>query len=140
VPIWYQKRIYRKDLVDNPEVFFVFGDNLSRRGFGGQAKEMRGEPNAIGVATKRYPSMTEASFFSDAYYDEIIGLVETDLQRVERVLKQGHDVVWPEDGIGSGLSQMPERCPRLWAWLESERKRLERVYRNEGLTHTATEA
>jgi redox-sensitive bicupin YhaK (pirin superfamily) len=29
---------------------FVFGDNLRRTGFGGQAAEMRGEPNAVGIA------------------------------------------------------------------------------------------
>jgi len=35
--------------------FYAFG--TSRRiGFGGQAKEMRGEPNAISVATKWEPS------------------------------------------------------------------------------------
>ena len=39
-----------------PEKIFVFGDNLLQRGTKGQAA-IRGEPNAVGVPTKRAPSM-----------------------------------------------------------------------------------
>lgn len=50
--VLHQKFIFREDLQANPDVYYLFGDNVERRGLGGQAKEMRGEPNAIGVATK----------------------------------------------------------------------------------------
>ena len=53
--IIYQKFIYRSDLKANPSVLYLFGDNLQRVGLGGQAKEMRGEPNAVGIATKKAP-------------------------------------------------------------------------------------
>lgn len=43
------KYIKRQDLKSNPNTQYLFGDNLKRSGFGGQAKEMRGEPNAIGI-------------------------------------------------------------------------------------------
>jgi hypothetical protein len=43
--------------------FYVFGDNGRRIGFGGQAKEMRGEPNAIGVATEWVPTNRPNAFF-----------------------------------------------------------------------------
>ncbi|MEC7290450.1 MAG: hypothetical protein VXW22_10215, partial [Pseudomonadota bacterium] len=46
-----QHRIYRQDLRANPGTIYVFGDNTERVGLGGQAKEMRGEPNARGIAT-----------------------------------------------------------------------------------------
>lgn len=43
----------------------LFGDNLERRGFGGQAASMRGEPNAIGIPTKKSPTYKDEAFFSD---------------------------------------------------------------------------
>ena len=50
------KWITREELQRHPELIFVFGDNMLRKGFGGQAKEMRGEPNAVGVPVKWRPS------------------------------------------------------------------------------------
>lgn len=35
-----QFRIYRKDIQANPHILYIFGDNLDRKGFGGQAAEM----------------------------------------------------------------------------------------------------
>jgi len=57
-----QHKIYRKDLKNNPDVLYLFGDNLVQKGFGGQAKEMRGEPNAEGIPTKKLPSMEAKAF------------------------------------------------------------------------------
>jgi hypothetical protein len=52
MPIIYQKFIRRQDLRNNRDKFYVFGDNMQRIGYGGQARDMRGEPNAIGAVTK----------------------------------------------------------------------------------------
>ncbi len=41
-------------------------DSVQRHGLAGQAKEMRGEPNAIGVATKWAPSTNPKAFFDDS--------------------------------------------------------------------------
>ena len=41
---------------------FVFGDNDARRGLAGQAA-IRGEPNAIGLATKRSPSHVAHAYY-----------------------------------------------------------------------------
>jgi hypothetical protein len=46
------KHITREMVRADPSTVFVFGDNMARNGLAGQAKEMRGEPNAIGVPTK----------------------------------------------------------------------------------------
>ena len=61
--ITFQERITRADLRANPDTLYVFGDNMRRRGMGGQAAEMRGEPNAVGIPTKWRPSRTEWDFF-----------------------------------------------------------------------------
>jgi hypothetical protein len=53
--------IYRRDLRANPESLYLFGDNTKRVGIGGQAREMRGEPNAVGIATKNAPGSYPAT-------------------------------------------------------------------------------
>jgi hypothetical protein len=63
MPVLRQKWITRDDLRANPNVLYLFGDNERREGLGGQAKEMRGEPNAIGVRTKASPSKHETAFW-----------------------------------------------------------------------------
>ena len=57
--------ITRDMLRSEPRKIFLFGDNLARWGLGGQAKEMRGEPNAHGITTKRFPGIDHKDFFSD---------------------------------------------------------------------------
>jgi hypothetical protein len=111
MPIVYQKWITRADLRANPDKFYVFGDNVQRKGYGGQAKEMRGEPNAVGVATKWAPTMDEASFFQDN--SACLMMISRELMQVDNLLLAGKTVVVPEDGIGTGLSQLPQRAPKI---------------------------
>lgn len=65
MPVLFVERLTRKEARRRPEVMFVFGDNEARRGTGGQAEELRGEPNAVGVATKRYPSTDELAYWRE---------------------------------------------------------------------------
>ncbi|MDE4297141.1 hypothetical protein PXK56_18310 [Phaeobacter gallaeciensis] len=128
MPLIYQFRIYRQDLQRNPGVLYVFGDNVKRVGLGGQAAEMRGEPNAVGVATKWEPSSERpACFFSDTNIDQQKQIISKDLAPVLKALKEGKTVIWPLDGIGSGLSEVPTRAPQTWAWMEGVRKGLEKL-------------
>lgn len=55
--------ITREYVRANRDKLFLFGDNLERRGLGGQAAAMRDEPNAIGIPTKKSPSYKNAAFF-----------------------------------------------------------------------------
>ncbi|MFO1061108.1 MAG: hypothetical protein U1E53_29590 [Dongiaceae bacterium] len=116
--IIYQKRILREDLRANPSVLYAFGDNDERRGQGGQAGEMRGEPNAIGVRTKKRPSREDAAYWSDADYAANCASLDEDLAPVVTRLGQGGPVVLPLDGLGTGMSDMPNRCPRTFAYLQ----------------------
>lgn len=109
--IVYQTRIFRDDLRANPEVLYVFGDNLERSGMGGQAGEMRGEPNAVGIATKKSPGGKPWDYFNDAEVVHNTAVIYRDFSRAEEHLERGGVVVVPAAGIGTGLSQMPERCP-----------------------------
>ena len=108
MPVYRQKMIYRKDLRSNPDVLYIFGDNLARTGLGGQAKEMRGEPNAVGIVTKVSPKI----YMSDKYIDQAIIELDKDLKRISNHLKQGGKVIFPSDGIGTGLAKLQEKCPK----------------------------
>jgi hypothetical protein len=111
MPIVFQQWITRGDLRKNRGSFYVFGDNVQRHGFAGQAKEMRGEPNAIGIVTKWVPSMHHRAFFDDTAACKT--LVERDLLRVQQALDRGRTVVVPADGIGTGLSRLSSYAPNL---------------------------
>lgn len=111
MPIETQQWITRSDLRANPDKIYVFGDNVQRSGLGGQAKEMRGEPNAIGVVTKWAPSMSARAFFDDTAACKM--LVERDLLRIQQALDHRRTVVVPADGIGTGLSRLSSCAPNL---------------------------
>jgi hypothetical protein len=125
MPVLYQQMIYRSDLERNPDAYYLFGDNDRRSGRAGQAGEMRGEDNAIGVRTKWAPDNREASFFSDKDAEEIMVMITEDLAELHDHLRDGGIVVIPADGLGTGLSQLPERAPQVNAFLEDALQQLE---------------
>lgn len=108
MPVRFMDIITRQYVRANPATYFVFGDNEARAGFGGQAKEMRGEPNAIGVRTKRLPSNTPDVFWYEKDVRWCINMVEDDLRRIDRVLY---------DGLGTGLAGLPELAPSVHAFI-----------------------
>jgi hypothetical protein len=128
MPLIYQKVIFRDDLQNNPKVLYVFGDNVERWGLKGQAKEMRGEPNAIGVATKWAPNNKAESFFSDRSYYPIMEIIRADMQPVIQALNDGRTVIWPADGIGSGLSNLEQNAPKVWQNLGKALNHLELLH------------
>jgi hypothetical protein len=113
--IIYQKLICRPDLRANPDVFYLFGDNEQRVGLGGQAREMRGEPNAVGIRTKKRPGMDQNDFWSDQHFDLYCKLIDEDFHPVYEAIRVGHLLVVPLDGLGTGLSALPTVAPRLLA-------------------------
>jgi hypothetical protein len=128
MPVLFQKIIYREDLRRNQgndarqDVLYVFGDNVLRRGMGGQAGHMRGERNAVGVATKYRPSMDPEDFFGDepAQIEAQNHILDQDMKILFDKVKAGGIVVWPTDGIGTGLSEMPTRAPATWDYLQQK--------------------
>lgn len=116
MPIEYQKWITRQDLRDNPDKVYVFGDNLRRVGYGGQAKEMRGEPNALGIPTKANPG----EYLSDARdFPRFAIRLGQHFADLVTALYIKRTIVWPADGIGTGLADMENRAPICWALLQA---------------------
>ena len=125
MPIIKSKWTVRADLRNNPEHLFVFGDNMVRKGFGGQAMEMRGEPNAIGVPTKWAPSMSPSAFLTEADLERVKPEIDKAFERLRLHLAGGGTVVLPRDGIGTGLAQLESRAPSIAALIQAHIEALE---------------
>jgi len=94
------------------EMIFVFGDNLIGQGKGGQAI-IRSEVNAFGIPTKRLPSMGNDAFFSDQADER--EAVLSKLRELYKLSKDtGKEIVFPLDGLGTGLAEMHLRSPKLF--------------------------
>lgn len=119
-----QHRIYRQDLRNNPDVIYVFGDNAKRVGMGGQAGEMRGERNAVGIATLWGPSGGEENYFSEARTQEQNALIDQDLSDLFVHVSQGKLIVFPSDGVGTGLAEMETRAPTSFKYLQERLRQL----------------
>ena len=120
--ILFQKIIMRADLIANRQLLYVFGDNEQRVGNGGQAGEMRGEPNAVGVATLSFQKD-----WSDADAERQCQVIDADLAPVIRHLLQGKIAVLPTDGIGTGIAQLELYSPRTMAHVRRRFAQLPRV-------------
>ena len=120
MPIKFVEHYTRSEVQSNRAVLFVFGDNFIRRGKGGQAV-IRSEPNAVGIATKKRPSMKEDAFLVDTDYEEWMDFTNEAFFRIERHLSEGGVVVWPTR-IGMGRAELPARAGKIytelvsWAW------------------------
>lgn len=132
-----QKWIKREDLQANPNIIYLFGDNLLRTGLGGQAKEMRGEPNAWGIVTKKTPDNTDYAFLTDDEYELNISIINRDLAGLREFIQTkrvsalpeyhvgfgGKDwftnsiLIIPTDGLGTGLAQLPTKAPKTYQYL-----------------------
>ncbi|KKL89497.1 hypothetical protein LCGC14_1914150 [marine sediment metagenome] len=121
--IEYRAHITRAMLRAEPEKLFVFGDNELHTGYGGQAKEMRWEPNAIGIPTKKWPSMEEEAFFTDNFTPY---WATNNAENIAKLLIFEGTIIWPQAGIGTGLAQLKERAPLIWRAIERLRIGLEK--------------
>jgi hypothetical protein len=124
VIVW-NTHITRQLVRAHPKDIWLFGDNLLRTGMGGMAKEMRGEPNCVGMPTKLRPDMREDAFFNDTDYDLAVSCINVALviaTRKARLL--GGNIVIPY-GLGRGLAKLPEKSPKIWAYLQKRLQELE---------------
>lgn len=114
------------DVKANPDKIYIFGDNLEKKGKGGQAV-IRDEENAFGIPTKNKPSTSKDAYFADTI---LINNIPTDMfdnntlaieNAIQKIKKDGRLVVFPKDGLGTGLAKLKEKAPKTYSYL---RKRL----------------
>jgi hypothetical protein len=119
------KWIARSFVREHRDHIFLFGDNLARRGFGGQAAQMRAESNAIGIPTKKLPSNDEEAFFTDAEFEQNKAAIDRAFDRLHRMSWTFEQViVIPSDGLGTGRAQLDNRAPLTFAYLQKRLRNL----------------
>ena len=118
MPIIFRTYITKEMMRDNSHWLFIFGDNASRSGYGGQAKVMRDESNSIGIITKRKPTMNEDAFLLDEDVKYFIKKNRRTFVGLLFFILNGVTVVIPSDGIGTGYAELPIRAPKIFKILK----------------------
>lgn len=105
----------------NMDKLFIFGDNELRSGMGGQAI-IREQVNSMGICTKKAPGMSDMDFFTDDEYIKNCKIIDEDIDNIERYMEENEykTLILPKFGLGTGLSQMPQRCPKTFLYLCSQ--------------------
>lgn len=113
------KIITRDKVKENPDVLYLFGDNLLRKGLGGQAKEMRGEENTLGIVSKKYPSNNSSSFYTDSDFYFWLEVFSADIKNLTGKINSGKYKALVIPPIGVGLADLPNKAPRIWKYLKT---------------------
>ena len=113
------KIITRNKVKENPDVLYLFGDNLLRKGLGGQAKEMRGENNTLGIISKKYPSNNISSFYYDNDFYSWLEVFSSDIKNLAEKINSGKYKAIVIPTIGVGLADLPNKAPKIWKYLKA---------------------
>jgi hypothetical protein len=92
--------ITQEFLDDNPDSYFIFGDNLIREGMGGAAI-LRYHPHAIGFITKKYPDNKDGSFYKPEEYSPVFF---EELKKLKRIIQSKPNKTFYISQLGGGLA------------------------------------
>lgn len=104
------------DVKSTPEKLFIFGDNDLRIGTGGQAV-IRNNSNTYGIRTKKRPSITDDSYYSDTEYEFNTQKILQDILQIKFHQLSGFQIVLSDGGYGTGLSMLKEKAPKTYDFL-----------------------
>jgi hypothetical protein len=115
--IYKDIKITQEFLDNNPDTYFVFGDNLERWGHGGAAK-LRDHPHAIGFITKKFPDNKDNSFYKPEEYSSVFF---EELEKLKRIIEKRPDKTFYISQLGGGLAN------RYYIWQRLIRHNLVRT-------------
>ncbi len=128
-------KIIRSDLKKLSNVGFVFGDNLTRKWTGGQAWEMRGEPNALGVATLHEPGKP----FKDDTLKQNKENIDKDFDKIRDYIKSWKPVVFPKDWVGTWIADLAKNAPKTLEYINKKIDQAKKHMQDKGMIkQTAT--
>ena len=115
MPVEVENNYYTPELLQaNQDKIYVFGDNNQRQGKKGQAA-IRDEINARGISTKLRPSADEDAFMTDKDLVDNKAVIDSDIAKIKAT---GKTVVFPKDGLGTGLAALKTKAPQTYAYLK----------------------
>lgn len=132
--IIFTDNFYTRDAVSKDlNNFYLFGDNtddrLNTHYVPTQTQAViRGLPNAIGIDTKHNRGWDISSFLSDADFDSMQEHYNNQFKLIEDKLKEGHNVIIPRAGIGTGKAQLPSKAPKIFEDINNRISNLYNVY------------
>jgi len=135
MPVVFQQMIYRADLRRNPTHLYLFGDNEERRGMGGQAAEMRGEPNAHGIRVKKAPTRDRWALWFDEDFDRACLLIKEDFEKPYKWISNGKTVVIPSAGIGTDRAELQHIAPRIYEFILHKINILQKIGEDQTTDH-----
>lgn len=116
-----------EDLEKNPNDLFIFGDNDIQKGKGGQAV-IRDMKNSAGIPTKKIPSKSDTSFYTDEEYEENKQKIKL---AIDKILSKKHEyvnLVFSENGIGTGLAKLDVVAPKTFKYLVKAIEKLKKKW------------
>jgi hypothetical protein len=87
-------------LDSNSNAYFIFGDNVERRGYWGTSK-LRDHPHALGFIIKKFPDNRDTSFY---HVEEYLEVFFEELQKLVRIVKSRADKTFYISKLGDGLA------------------------------------
>tara|TARA_R100000234_G_C4848566_1_gene114166 strand:- start:43 stop:438 length:396 start_codon:yes stop_codon:yes gene_type:complete len=128
--VGFKGTLTREFVKKHPDRAFLFGDNLVNQGTGIKAGQavIRGEPNAYGIPTKKYPSMKEGSFFSDIEFKSQKEAIDKAFLKIPKNMT----IVVPMDKnknitLGAGRAQLSKRSPKTLLYIKEKLKELNKL-------------
>lgn len=97
----YKNILITQEFLDNnPDSYFIFGDNLIREGMGGAAA-LRYHSHAIGFITKKYPDNKDNSFYKPEEYSSVFF---EELKKLKTIIQKKPDKKFYISQLGGGLA------------------------------------
>lgn len=115
----------------NKQYMFIYGDNDKHFGKKGQAI-IRNEINAFGIPTKKYPSFNLNSYYTDDEFERNKLNINEAIDNIKTHLFLYEGIILPEDGLGTGLADLPNKAPRTYLYLQEQIKSLKLFVENVG--------
>ena len=115
--IEFTDNISREYVQSHPDEIFVYSENYLREGYGEESKEMRGEPNTVGIVTRKKSGTTEDSFFNDLEFEENKIKINEGIKEIISFIDEGKKINFPTQGIGTDSSQLKLRAPKTYEFL-----------------------
>jgi hypothetical protein len=102
-------KITEEFLDQTPNAYFVFGDNIERKGYGGAAV-LRDHPRSYGFITKKFPDNRDTSFYTP---DEYAPVFFEELDKLINFIRKNRDKTFYISKLGSDLANKY----RIWELL-----------------------
>jgi len=103
---------------------FAFDDDEMRLTEGGLAAQCRGEPNTIGIRTRRAPGSAPDSVWVDTDIARYQQVLDEDFQLLISWVEAGGPVFLPKAGLGNLAPRLVDTAPRTYLFLQKKVKEL----------------